>query len=201
MKNILSQILLLSTILCAIGCKSDKNTAGVTDMPSVQAEEAVETVITEENSILDIIKNMGKVKSHQVPGMKTEAMAIINHRYKETNKKAYILLDKEMWEYEFIFTGKTMTNPGQLSGQWIDFHEDQTYTYGSFGEDVGAGIYTFDLTSGLLLLIDNSDSIKPQEFEAKLFDRSLIMDGNEIYRDNNYNAKLRRIETKPVNVG
>lgn len=201
MKNILSQILLISIIICAISCKSDKGTVDGTDIPVVQAEEPVETVITEENSILTIIKNMAKVKAHQVPDMKTEAMAIIKHRYKETNKKAYILLDNDMWEYEFIFTGKTMTKPGQLSGQWIDFHEDQTYTYGSFGEDVGAGLYTFDLTSGLLLLIDNSDSIKPQEFEAKLFDRSLIMDGNEIYRDNNYNAKLRRIKTKPVKVG
>jgi hypothetical protein len=66
---------------------------------------------------------------------------------------------------------------------------------------MGTGIYTFDLTSGLLLLIDDSDDVKPQEFEAKLFDKSLIMDGNEIYRDNNYNAKLRRIETKPVKIG
>jgi hypothetical protein len=186
-------------MISTTSCKQDKST--VSNNGSTEPKKPETTVITKDNSLLTIVKNMGKVKANQVPDMKREATVIINHRYKQTEKKPYIILDKDMWEYEFVFTGKTMTKPGQLAGMWIDFNEDQTYSYGYYEENMGTGIYTFDLTSGLLLLIDDSDDVKPQEFEAKLFDKSLIMDGNEIYRDNNYNAKLRRIETKPVKIG
>ena len=199
MKNILSLILLLTITAFASSCKQDK--ANAKDSISVEAKKPETTVITTDNSLLNIVKNMGKVKVNQVADMKREAKVIIDHRYKQTEKKAYIILDKDLWEYEFVFTGKTMTKPGQLAGMWIDFDEDQTYSYGYYEQDYGEGIYTYDLDSGLLLLIDNSDEIKPQEFEAKLFDRSLIMDGNEIYRDNNYNAKLRRVDAKPLKIG
>lgn len=199
MKNILAFILLIAITTFATSCKQDKTSPTADTV--VEAKKPETTVVTADNSLLTIVKNMAKVKVSQVPGMKQEANVIINHRYKQTEKKAYIILDKDMWEYEFVFTGKTMTKPGQLAGMWIDFNEDQTYAYGYYDENQGTGIYTYDLDSGLLLLIDNSDEIKPQEFEAKLFDRSLIMDGNEIYKDNNYNAKLRRVETKPVKIG
>ncbi|MFT4535590.1 MAG: hypothetical protein ACJA1A_002853 [Saprospiraceae bacterium] len=199
MKNILSLILLITITAFASSCKQDKKEAN--ESVSVEAKKPETTKITTDNSLLNIVKNMAKVKAAQVPDMKREAKVIIDHRYKQTDKKAYIILDKDLWEYEFVFTGKTMTKPGQLAGMWIDFNEDQTYSYGYYDQNYGEGIYTFDLDSGLLLLIDNGDEIKPQEFEAKLFDRSLIMDGNEIYRDNNYNAKLRRIDAKPVKIG
>jgi len=140
---------------------------------------------------------MGKTTVKEVPNLKTKAQAILDHRQKESNKKAFIMLDKDMWEYEFVFTGKTMTKPGQLAGSWIDFHEDLTYTYGYYEKDQGKGKYTYDLSTGLLLMIDDSDEIKPQEVELKLTDRTLILDGNEIYRDNNFNAKLRRVSEKP----
>ncbi len=198
MKNILSFLLLITFIFQMTSCKQDSKPAANTEAKEIIKPET--TKVTEDNSLLTIVKNMGKVKVEKVPGMKKEATAIINHRYKQTEKKAYIILDKDLWEYEFIFTGKSMTKPGQLAGMWIDFHEDQTYTYGYYEDTAGTGIYTFDLNSSLLLLIDDSDEIKPQEFEAKLFDKSMIMDGNAIYKDNNYNAKLRRIESKPVKI-
>jgi hypothetical protein len=199
MKNILSLILLISITVFYSSCKQDKSKPNSSTSAELIKPEITE--VTTDNSLLTIVKNMGKVKVKQVPDMKREAKVIINHRYKQNEKKAYIILDKDLWEYEFIFTGKTMTKPGQLAGMWIDFNEDQSYSYGYYDQNYGGGIYTFDLDSGLLLLIDNSDEIKPQEFEAKLFDKSLIMDGNEIYKDNNYNAKLRRVETKPVKIG
>lgn len=198
MKTILSYIFILLAPLLLFNCKGDSASNNSHKGKAIQVEESV---ITEENSLLAIIKNMTKVKPAQVMGMKKEANVIINHRYKETAKQPYIILDKDLWEYEFVFNGKQMTKPGQLAGTWIDFNEDQTYTYGYYEEQQGSGIYTFSLDSGLLLLIDNSDNVKPQEFEAKLFDKTLIMDGNEIYLDNNYNAKLRRIDKKPIKVG
>ena len=141
---------------------------------------------------------MKKVQPEEIEPMNQDAEVIIAHRYKETERKSYIMLDKDLWEYEFIFSGKQMSAVNQLKGYWIDFSEDLTYTYGHYQEVMGSGRYTFSLDSGLLLLIDDNKKIKPQEFEAKLFDQTLIMDGNEIYKDNNYNAKLKRIIERPT---
>lgn len=181
-----------------VSCKQDGSQNA--SQPIVAQTQAPTTKINADNSLFDIVKNTGKNSPETIKNLKTAAVAILDHRQKENNKKAFILLDKDMFEFEFVFTGKTMTKPGQLSGSWIDFNEDLTYTYGYYQEDQGAGRYTYDLDSGLLLIVDDNDAVKPQEFEAKLFDRSLIMDGNEVYKDNNFNAKLRRITEKPIKI-
>lgn len=149
------------------------------------------------DSLLMMITNMIKITPEEVKSMKEDAEVIINHRYKETDRKSFIILDKDLWEFEFIFSGKKMSAINQFEGYWIDFSEDLTYTYGRFEEVLGNGKYTYSLSTGLLLLIDNSQHIKPLEFEAKLFDKTLVMDGNHIYKDNNYNAKLKRITEIP----
>jgi len=188
-------------MICAVSCKNSK-----TDTATTDNEGAVKTnrVIVEQlntsidsDSLLAIVTNMTKIRPGEVKGMKEDAEVIITHRYKETGKKAHIILDKDLWEFEFIFSGRKMSAPNQFAGYWIDFAEDMTYTYGHYQEVKGNGRYTFNLDTGLLLLIDNSDNIKPMEFEAKLFDQTLVMDGNDIYKDNNYNAKLKRITQRP----
>lgn len=176
--------------------KSSKDNLKFTESARVEIESSKTSL--DSDSLLALVKNMTKIKPYEVIPMKGDAEIIINHRYKETGKKSYIILDKDLWEFEFIFSGKKMTTPNQLDGCWIDFSEDLTYTYGYYQEEKGSGRYAFSLDSGLLLLIDNSDQIKPQEFEAKLFDETMVMDGNHIYKDNNYNAKLKRITQRPT---
>jgi len=200
MKNILSLLLIIGCIICTISCK---NKNAVQSDNQKDQTKSVKTIVenfnttTDSDSLLAKIKNMTKIKPGDVAGMKQDAEVIIKHRYKETEKKSYIILDKDLWEYEFIFGGREMSTPNQFAGYWIDFSEDQTYTYGQYQEEEGSGRYTYNLSTGLLLLIDGSDNIKPQEFEAKLFDVTLVMDGNSIYKDNNYNAKLKRITERP----
>ena len=188
-------------MICVSSCKNkDAQTAGDEIDAAAQTSKAtVESIQTNisSDSTLALIFNMLKIQPVELPGMKQDAEVIINHRYKESERKSYILLDKDLWEYEFIFSGKKMSAPNQLAGWWIDFSEDLTYTYGHYEEVKGSGRYTFSLESGLLLLIDNSEYIKPLEFEVKLFDMTLVMDGNHIYKDNNYNAKLKRITERP----
>ncbi len=196
MKNILS--LLVIVILCtsSLGCKS--KTDDKSNKISSNSSSTSVKMGSDDRSSIDIIKNTNRVNKGEIGEMRKRAMTIISHRYKETNRKPFILLDKDLWEYEFVFTGKKMTKPNQLAGRWIDFNEDMTYDYGFFQDKVGSGIYTFDIETELLLLIDDNGDMKPQEFAGKLFDRTLIMDGNEIYKDNNYNAKLKRINSRPV---
>ena len=203
MKNILSLLIFISIIFLAFSCNNDKAKANVnndktTNTTKVQVE-LFETSL-ESDSLLAMITNMTKIRPEEVAGLREDAEVIIKHRYKETGKKSYIILDKNLWEYEFIFAGRKMSAPNQLAGYWIDFNEDQTYTYGLYQEVKGNGKYTYNLSSGFLLLIDNNDKIKPSEYEAKLFDLTLVMDGNHIYKDNNFNAKLKRITERPIKV-
>ncbi len=189
-------------MICTSSCKnSNKESNSEDNAGAVKTNKVVlESMNTsiDSDSLLAMVTNMTKIRPEEVKGMKEDAEIIINHRYKETGKKSYIILDKDLWEFEFIFSGRKMTAPNQLAGYWIDFSEDMTYTYGYYQEVKGNGRYTFNLDTGLLLLIDNSDNIKPQEYEAKLFDQTLVMDGNDIYKDNNYNAKLKRITQRPT---
>lgn len=210
MKNILSFLLIAAGIIFTLSCKDQKTNTDDSDVVAASQEgvpedrlKSTKRVVGEVNNAIDsdsqlvLIKNMTRIRPEEVANMKKDAEVIINHRYKETEKKSYIILDKDLWEYEFIFLGKKMSEINQFAGCWIDFSEDMTYTYGSYEKQLGSGIYTYNLDTGLLLLIDDASNIKPQEFEAKLFDKTLVMDGNDIYKDNNYNAKLKRITERP----
>jgi len=187
--NKIANFILMACLLCFISCKTKENN---------QTEEKKVTTdvswLGDENSLLYTIKNMKKASS----GMKSRALPILEHRYKETNRKAVIILDKDIWEYEFVFNGKKMSKPGQMAGSWVDFNEDLTYTYGYYEEVQGSGKYTFSIDTRLLLMVDDSDEIKPQEYIAKVYDQTMVLEGNAIYNDNNYNAKLARITTVPA---
>lgn len=201
MKNILSLLLFAAVLFGMIGCKNEaKSTVAADKNGAVEAKKVeVEQLNTsiDSDSLLAMATNMTKIHKGEIAPMREDAEIIINHRYKETEKKSYIILDKDLWEFEFIFSGRKMTAMNQMAGYWIDFSEDMTYSYGYYQEVKGNGRYTFNLDTGLLLMIDNSENIKPMETEAKLFDQTLVMDGNDIYKDNNFNAKLKRITERP----
>lgn len=199
MKNILSLLLILSCLAFASSCKEKNNQSEDTESTEAPAETTSTESFDISDSLLVKIKNMTKINPKSIQSMVDDAKVIITHRWKETDRKSFIMLDKDLWEYEFIFTGKNMSKPNEYAGYWIDFSEDLTYAYGKYENQLGKGTYTYSLNTGFLLLIDDNSAIKPQEFEAKLFDQTLIMDGNSIYKDNNYNAKLRRIVSIPNN--
>jgi len=198
MKKTIFTLIVCTAIGMFQGCK-ESGAKGSSDEKSTteQKSKKVSTPISDMPQDLRIIKNMDQVKDNELPEMLEDANRIINHRYEDTERKAYIIVDKDLWEYEFIFKGKEMTKPGELKGNWIDFNQDLTYTYGKFDEVRGSGIFTYDAGTGLMILIDDNSNIKPQEFEAKVYDATLIMDGNAVYKDNNYNAKLKRVEERP----
>ncbi|MEM9549013.1 MAG: hypothetical protein AAGA77_23705 [Bacteroidota bacterium] len=203
MKNFLSYLIILTCLVCVVSCKNKaKESASKESDKQIKANDSVleqMNTTVDSDSLLAMITNMTKVKQPEVTSMRRAAEAIIAHRNKESGNKAHIIMDKDLWEFEFIFSGRNMSSPGQLAGYWIDFSEDLTYTYGYKQTVKGNGRYTYSIDTGLLLLIDNSEHIKPMEFEAKVFDQMLVMDGNDIYRDNNYNAKLKRITQRPAN--
>ena len=201
MKNILSLFLFLMGFMIVTSCnQAKKETNQQNQDKEVKTGKTLvvpTNVNLETDTLLTIMLNMSKIKPEEVAPMKRAAVAIIDHRQKETGNKSHIILDKDLWEFEFIFSGRKMSAVNMFAGCWIDFSEDLTYTYGRYEEVKGSGRYHYSTDTGLLLLNDDSDKIKPHEFEAKLFDATLVMDGNDIYKDNNYNAKLKRISARP----
>ena len=210
MKNILSLLIFIACIFYTSSCKEKNVNASESDSSIVDQEEmkdggvkSTKTIAQKSNALIDsdellrLIKNMSKVYPAEVEGMKQDAEIIINHRYKETNRKSFAIIEKDLWEYEYIFFGKEMSGKNQFDGCWLDFENDMTYTYGHYQDVQGSGKYTFSLESGLLLLIDDANNVKPQEFKTKVFDQTLVTIGNNIYKDNNYNAKMKRITERP----
>ena len=84
-----------------------------------------------------------------------------------------------------------------LGGRWIDFKENLTYEYGRYDKKEGQGRYTYDLEKGSLLMMDDNEAIKPQEFEVKLRDDMMVIVGLYTYEDNNMQAKLTRHPSYP----
>jgi hypothetical protein len=210
MKNILSLLIFIACVFSTSSCKEKNANTSSTDSSASSLEEqkeggvkTIKTIGQQSNPFIDsgdllkMIKNMAKVYPEEIEGMKQDAEVIINHRYKEDGKKSYAILEKDLWEYEFIYLGRKMSEKNQFAGCWIDFANDMTYNYGHYQEVQGSGKYTWSLDTGLLLLIDDSNNIKPQEFKAKVFDQTLVTVGNHIYRDNNYNSRLKRIVERP----
>ena len=79
--------------------------------------------------------------------------------------------------------------------KWIDFKDNFTYDYGMDKEKKGSGIYTYNFDTGLLLMVDDDISIKPNEYNVKIHNDIIILEGKSTYEDNNIQAKLGRLST------
>ena len=54
------------------------------------------------------------------------------------------------------------------------------------------------MEKAFLLLIDDNEGMKPQEFEVKMNNDMLVIVGHYTYKDNNMQAKLLRQASYPV---
>lgn len=134
-------------------------------------------------------KNLGSLRS--------QALAILNHRIKD-DPKSYAIVEAGAWEYEFVFNGKEMSKAGEKAGSWIDFKQDATYTYGLYNEIQGSGKYHYKFEPAVLLMIDDDDSVMPQEWNTKSAGDNLILIGTQLYGNNAYQMKLVRRDAIPV---
>lgn len=142
--------------------------------------------------------NQDDIKPGEIAKYRSTAIAALEFRYKETSKESITILDKDIWVYEGTVKNTDLTPMDSLGGRWIDFKEDLTYEYGSYSESKGKGRYHYGLEKGLLLLIDDNEMIKPQEFKLRALNDILVLEGSFIYKDNNLQAKLGRRATRPT---
>ncbi len=144
--------------------------------------------------------NQAEVTDVDLQKMRAEAIKILDHRQKESNNKVITILEKGVFEFNAVVLSSVMSVGDSIAGEWIDFKDDLTYDYGRYDKVNGSGRYFYNFDEGLLLMVDNNPKIKPQEFETKHANETLILIGKYIYRDNNMQTKLTRLDAKPVRV-
>jgi hypothetical protein len=142
--------------------------------------------------------NQSALSTNEVATYRKSAFDIVHHRNKEQGNKVYTILEKDKWKFEAVFKGSSFTRHDSIGVKWIDFKDDFTYDYGMDKELKGKGIYTYNFDTGLLLLVDDDISIKPHEYNVKIHNDVIILEGKQTYKDNNLQAKLGRLTT-PVN--
>ncbi len=132
-----------------------------------------------------------------ISALRSQALSILDYRIKEDGEP-YAIVEAGCWEYEFVFKGE-MSKPGDHAGEWIDFKPDFTYQYGLYNEVQGSGRYHYSLDKTQILMVDNDESIKPQEWTAKNSGDVMILVGTSTYQDNATQMKLQRRVTCPQN--
>ena len=132
-----------------------------------------------------------------VASLRSQALAILNHRIKE-DPEIYAAVEAGYWEYEFVFDGKEMSRPGAKAGNWVNFKDDHTYDYGKYNIFQGKGKYHYHFGDAKLLMVDDVESVPPQEWDLKLSGNAMVMIGNQLYGNSAYQIKLINSVEQPV---
>ena len=138
--------------------------------------------------------NQVDLSSMEVAAFRKSAQDIVHHRNKELADKTSAILTKDAWKYDGIFKGSQFTAADSLKNKWIKFKDNLTYQYGENAEVRGGGMYTYNFDTGLLLMLDNDPNLKPNEYNVKVHNDLVILEGQATYQDNNIQAKLVRIK-------
>jgi hypothetical protein len=147
---------------------------------------------------LYMLSNQDGMKDSLVQVHRRAAEVIINNRIKTGAQTTTNALEKDNWHYEAFLKGSNMTFGSDLKGGWIDFKEQNNYSYGSFDQPLGGGKYHLDTDKNLLILVDADSRVKPQEFQIMQNGDGLVLVGQPIYTDNNMQVKLNRKAGFPV---
>lgn len=126
-----------------------------------------------------------------IASLRAQALSILNYRLKN-NPESYAIIEADVWEYKFVFDGE-MSERGAYDGVWIDFKPDFTYDYGKNGTVEGSGKYNYQFDRSELLMVDNKEGIKPQEWTVKSAGDAMILIGTSTYGDNAVQMKLERV--------
>jgi len=175
------------TVTAATSCKNTLNS-------SISPEKVEEL----KKKVLDyLMNNQEGLPDDEIKSMRASAKSILDLRMKES-PKSITSMDKDLWVYDAILKSSEVIFGATLKGGWIDFKENGNYTYGFFDGARGQGKYHYSSDTNLLLLLDNSNAMKPHEYQIKPNNDMIVMEGNGTYKDNNIQAKLSRSASAPT---
>ena len=133
-----------------------------------------------------------KSKAVDVPKLRSQALSIIEYREKQ-DSNSYAIIEADVWEYQFVFDGE-MSEQGAYKGVWIDFLPDGRYQYGENSSVDGSGRYNFHFERNELLMLDDQNNVKPQEWSVKTAGDAMVLVGTATYKDNSIQMKLERVK-------
>ncbi|MBK9734135.1 MAG: hypothetical protein IPO92_03860 [Saprospiraceae bacterium] len=142
--------------------------------------------------------NQEKLHLVDITQMRTAANSVLEFRKKESNNKFFNVIEQDLWHFDAIVTTNKVLTKDSLDGKWIDFKADLTYDYGQYSDKKGSGKYFYDFDKATLLMIDDNEKIKPQEFEVNARNDMMILVGRSEYKDNNMQAKILRNKSTPI---
>ncbi len=131
-----------------------------------------------------------------VPALYNQAEAILKFR-EENSPKKWAIIDVGAWKYDGIFKSGELLKPEEVEGKWIDFDQKGKYDYGLKSSIQGHGRYHYDNEKSTLLLLDDDKTKKPEEYNVRLVNGIMIVQGMDTYNDNNFQAKLSKVEARP----
>jgi hypothetical protein len=190
-------LLLIFALSCKPASKEDTNTQdepiGVDEPIHIPTEDGgVQVKATNLEYDLSVPTNQSVAGPNTIKSMRRQAYSILENRLKAGGEVAAIL-DIGTFFYEFIVKGSKVSEVGQLDNKWVDFKSDWTYDYGFNREVQGGGRFHYNPDNQVLLMIDNDQTIKPQEFNAKHAGNTLVLVGTPTYKDNNMQIKLGKV--------
>ncbi len=175
--------LIFFTLVIGVGCKEpgqNGTTSSKVDTSTMPIDQ------------LSIIHNQRNISDSMVVVWRNHAKGILEHRISQSDPKMTTSITKDLYHVQGVLRGSDVTFGHDLKGAWFDFNDDQSYTYGYFAETYGSGRYHYETNRGLLLLVDNDERMKPQEFKVIAAAENLVLQGEATYNDNNMQVKMNR---------
>lgn len=122
---------------------------------------------------------------------------LINSRFSEDQGKSSPSIAVDMWTIDAMYKD-TFATKEMIEGRWIDFDDNQTYTYGKFDKQMGKGKYHFNSETSTFILNDEDKEVKPLEFEAEFQGGYVVLFGTKTFDDESINIKIIRSKIKPM---
>jgi NDP-sugar pyrophosphorylase family protein len=179
------------SFILILSCKENTNSAKSTQ----KADESTEVKDTQNMEI----KGTGKpvpAAPVNVPALYIQAEAILKFR-EENSPTKYAIIDVGVWTYDGIFKNGQMLKPAEVEGRWMDFDQYGKYEYGVKSQIQGKGRFHYDNGKSTLLLLNDDKSKKPEEYNVRLVNGIMIIQGMDTYMDNGFQAKLSKVSARP----
>ena len=126
-----------------------------------------------------------------------QAIALIQHRIKN-DPDPLAMVTNPYWIWAGFFDGNSMTHPNKLTGQWLKFEDDFTYSYGWYDEINGTGTYHFRLDDYSMIMLDDNEDFQPKEFQLQSNGVAIVLIGRHGFEVNNgMQMKLSPSDLRP----
>jgi len=142
--------------------------------------------------------NIEKTAEYEsLAGARRDAEALIQHRI-GTHPNPMAMVTSSFWTWAGFFNGSEMVHPDRLTGQWLKFEDDFTYSYGYFNDVNGTGRYHYRIDDDSLIMLDDNEDLQPKEWQLRSNGTAIVLEGRHGFEINNgMQMKLGPKDSRP----